>query len=462
MSNKPILVLKDIQTLQTVGTSKRPSFMGMLRTAISGKDAEGKPVGRMRRLGNALGVGAKTVAGTGAALQAAHQMQGGNLYSPLQIGQMYEGLDPTGSFSQGYHENFGQGDSVAGRNNTARQFVQQEQARLGPQQITTSTAGPSNSVGNVTVLPPVSGAPASTPPAPQQITTSTTGATGTPSTGTPHQITTPTTAPATTATPQSNATLQTLANDPDAIRRLATAMSGNQPQQTGTIMPTPAPPAGVSDNQIVNTGIAANTAFKQPSDPLVNAGQMNPLPSTDQNARYVQQQLQFRPSGPQGALPPVPGAKPQGPPPAHTSTMHPMPPQQSMVSVLPPMNQSPSAHSTANPLSQSDINYANDVLGQYHNQLPQHQQAYGGGVMTPQQAQGNFNTEQWGQPDPNQRLGSSVNWNQWNTGMPDWMQQKMLKAFISYLYDNMGSYLYKMTPHEAGAFAVDVFLKMRE
>lgn len=59
MSNKPVLVLKDIQTLQTVGASKRPSFMGMLRTAVTGRDAQGDKVGRMRRLGNALGVGAK-------------------------------------------------------------------------------------------------------------------------------------------------------------------------------------------------------------------------------------------------------------------------------------------------------------------------------------------------------------------------------------------------------------------
>jgi hypothetical protein len=116
MSNKPILVLKDIQTLQTVGASKRPSFMGMLRTALTGRDREGSPVGRMRRLGNALGVGAKTAAGAGAALQAAHSLQGGNLAAPLQIGQMYEGLDPTGSFSQGYNEKIMQQDDLCNKN----------------------------------------------------------------------------------------------------------------------------------------------------------------------------------------------------------------------------------------------------------------------------------------------------------------------------------------------------------
>ena len=51
--------------------------------------------------------------------------------------------------------------------------------------------------------------------------------------------------------------------------------------------------------------------------------------------------------------------------------------------------------------------------------------------MTPQQAQGNFKTEQWEQQDPNKNLGSSVDWEQWNTNLPPWMQQKMLKAYIS-------------------------------
>jgi hypothetical protein len=440
MSNKPILVLKDIQTLQTVGASKRPSFMGMLRTALTGRDREGSPVGRMRRLGNALGVGAKTAAGAGAALQAAHSLQGGNLAAPLQIGQMYEGLDPTGSFSQGYNENFGEGDSIAARNNAARRFVQQEQARFGPQQITSPV--------------PVSSAVSTSVPLPTVDGTANTAYTGT--------APTTTTAPATTAPVP--ATTSTMSPHVQA----GTAMSGNAPQQPGPMMPTQAPPAGVPDSQIVNTGFAANTAMRSPTDPINNLSQMYPPVSPDPNASYQQQQLQFRPSGPQGALPPnmSSAAQQRGPPPAHTSTMHPMAAQQSMVGVLPPMNQSPSAHSTANPLSQSDINYANEVLGQYHNQLPQQQQAsmntYGSSAISPHGAQGNFNTQQWGQQDPNENLGSSVNWNQWNTNMPEWMQQKMLKAYISYLFANMGSYLYKMTPHEAGIFAVDTFFKMRE
>jgi hypothetical protein len=441
MSNKPILVLKDIQTLQTVGASKRPSFMGMLRTAITGRDREGSPVGRMRRLGNVLGVGAKTAAGAGAALQAAHSMQGGNLAAPLQIGQMYEGLDPTGSFSQGYNENFGQGDSVAGRNNAARRFVQQEQARLGPQQITTSTAGPST-VGNVTVSPPVSGATASTPPAPQQITTPTAGVAGTPSTGTPHQITTPTTAPATsTMSPQVQA---------------GTAMSSNPPQQTGPMMFTQAPPAG---NPSLVQPVAEQLA-QTTGRPMQTPGG----PAVPQQTPGVQTRLPR--GGPLNALPPNMSspAQQRGPPPAQSSIVsHPMAVRQESVQspmdqAMASLNQTPSAHSTANPMT---LAQANALMGQNITGGPK---SYGVGVNDATFGNlANWNEDpslggqygeqfsQYGQnKNTNRGIGDQVYW------------QKMLKAYISYLYTNMGSYLYKMTPHEAGIFAVDTFFKMRE
>ncbi len=34
--------------------------------------------------------------------------------------------------------------------------------------------------------------------------------------------------------------------------------------------------------------------------------------------------------------------------------------------------------------------------------------------------------------------------------------------FVHDLFDTMGTYLYKMTPEEAGAFAVDAYFKLRE
>jgi hypothetical protein len=443
MSNKPILVLKQIappaQQFQSIGADRTPSFMDLARTAFA-------PRGQVKvlpRVASLAGMAGKVAAGGATALQTAHQLQGGNLAAPLGAQYTYEGYDPSRAVSRVVNP-------VIDERKQGREAAQQESQRLlaqrnqretaqrralGPQQITTSTAPTS------VPLPTVDG-------------TAKTAYTGT--------APTTTTAPATTAPVP--ATTSTMSPHVQA----GTAMSGNAPQQPGPMMPTQAPPAGVPDTQIVNTGFAANTAMRSPTDPINNLSQMYPPVSSDPYASYQQQQLQFRPSGPQGALPPnmSSAAQQRGPPPAHTSTMHPMAAQQSMVGVLPPMNQSPSAHSTANPLSQSDINYANEVLGQYHNQLPQQQQAsmntYGSSAISPHGAQGNFNTQQWGQQDPNENLGSSVNWNQWNTNMPEWMQQKMLKAYISYLFANMGSYLYKMTPHEAGIFAVDTFFKMRE
>ena len=150
-------------------------------------------------------------------------------------------------------------------------------------------------------------------------------------------------------------------------------------------------------------------------------------------------------------------AQQRGPPPAHTSTMHPMAAQQSMVGVLPPMSQTPSAHSTANPMT---LAQANALMGQNITGGPN---SYGVGVNDA--TFGNIAT--WGQ-DPS--LGGQYP-DQFNykRGTPDFNFQdtaswtnKMLKAYISYLYANMGSYLYKMTPHEAGIFAVDTFFKMRE
>jgi hypothetical protein len=364
MSNKPVLVLKDIQTLQTVGASKRPSFMGMLRTAVTGRDAQGDKVGRMRRLGNALGVGAKTVAGGAAALQAAHSMQGGNLAAPLQIGQMYEGLDPTGSFSQGYNENFGEGDSIRQRRNTADRAQRQFQAQYGPQQITAPV--------------PVSSAVSTSVPLPTQDGTANTAYTGT----------APTTAP---AIPQSNATLQTLANDPDAIRRLAMGMSGNPPQQPGPTMPTQAPPAVVPQSVVGHT---AGTYSDATGRPMQTPGG----PAVPQQASSVQRQLPIIPSGPQGALPPDPNspAQQRGPP-TH---------QQSQFNPQQPLD--PRMFST-NP---SDARaYAAYQNLEHTSQYPQLQTSH---------------------------------------------------DFVHDLFDTMGTYLYKMTPEEAGAFAVDAYFKLRE
>tara|TARA_R100000908_G_scaffold42884_1_gene20043 strand:+ start:189 stop:1475 length:1287 start_codon:yes stop_codon:yes gene_type:complete len=428
MSNRPILVLKQIappaQQFQSIGADRTPSFMDLGRTAFA-------PRGRVKtlpRIAALLGLGGKVAAGGATALQTAHQLQSGNLAAPLGAQYTYEGYDPSRAVSRVVNP-------VVDERKQGREAAQQESERLlaqrnqretaqrralEPHQITTSTAPTS------VPLPTDTGtyrgnplAPATAPMAPMA------PATGAPAPTAPHV-------------------------------RTGIEMSGNQPQQTGPMMPTQAPPAGVNQSLVGQTALEYAGATNQPM-------QTPGGPAVPQQTSSVQTRLPL--GGPLNARGPdmSSAAQQRGPPPSPMDQA--MAPQQSMVGVLPPMNQSPSAHSTANPLSQSDINYANEVLGRYHNKLPQHQQAsmntYGSSAVSPHQAQGHWGV-QWGQQEPH--IGSSVNWNQWNTDMPEWFdtQQKMLKAFISYLYDNMGSYLYKMTPHEAGAFAVDVFFKMRE
>ncbi len=426
MSNKPVLVLKQasaIQTLQQVGGQKRPSFMNLARTALTGRDAQGNKVGVMRRLGNALGVGAKTAAAGATVYDTARSMHGGNLTAPFSALPTYQGYDPTGGLSEAMNENFGEGDSIQQRRNAPIQAQRQFQAQYGPQQITAPV--------------PVQSAVSTNVPLPTQDGTANTAYTGTAPT------TAPTTAPATAPATTSSSTMTPQAQTGNQLAQTI----GQSTETPGPMMPTQTP-AGVPQSVVGQTAREYAGATDQST-------QTPGGPAVPQQTPGVQQQLQFRPSGPQGALPPnmSSAAQQRGPPPS--------PMDQAMAT----FNQTPSAHSTANPLSQSDINYANEVLAQYHNKLPQQQQAsmnnYGSSAVSPQQAQGNFDV-QWGQQDPNQSLGQSVNWNQWNDNLPPWATQKMLKAYISYLYANMGSYLYKMTPHEAGAFAVDVFFKMRE
>ena len=121
MSNKPILVLKDIQTLQTIGASKRPSFMGMLRTALAGRDREGTQSEESRRLGNALGVGASTWGQD--SLQAAHSMQGGNLFAPLRWTNVQKDLTQLVHLVKATMRILVKEIQVAGRNNAARRFI---------------------------------------------------------------------------------------------------------------------------------------------------------------------------------------------------------------------------------------------------------------------------------------------------------------------------------------------------
>lgn len=409
MSNKPILVLKQIappaQQFQSIGADRTPSFVDLARTAFA-------PRGQVKvlpRVASLAGMAGKGAAAAATALQTAHQLQGGNLAAPLGAQYTYEGYDPSRAVSRVVNpviDERNQGREAA-RQESERLLAQRNQREtaqrraLGPQQITTSTAPTNVPLPTATGLHPIN------EPA-------------------------PTTAPATTSpstmSPQEQA---------------GTAMSGNLPQQTGPMMPTQAPPAGVNQSVV---GETAERLAQTTGRPMGTPGG----PAVPQQTPGVQTQLPIRPSGPQGALPPnmSSAAQQRGPPPA----------QQSMVSVLPPMSQSPSAHSTANPMT---LAQANALMGQNITGGPKsfgvgvNQQSFGDlADWGKDQSLGGQYSEQFSQygqdKNTNRGIGDQVYW------------QEMLKAYISYLYSNMGSYLYKMTPHEAGIFAVDTFFKMRE
>jgi hypothetical protein len=168
-------------------------------------------------------------------------------------------------------------------------------------------------------------------------------------------------------------------------------------------------------------------------------------PAVPQQTPGVQTRLPR--GGPLNALPPNMSspAQQRGPPPS--------PMDQAMST----FNQTPSAHSTANPMT---LAQANALMGQNITGGPKsfgvgvNEQSFGDLANWNQdQSLGGQYSEQFSQYGQNKNT---------NRGIGDQVYWKMLKAYISYLYDNMGSYLYKMTPHEAGIFAVDVFFKMRE
>ena len=93
-----VLIRKEVTTMQTVGSDKRPSIASLWGAARHGRGATpGSKVSIPGRLAAVAGLGAKAAAAGAAGLQTAHALQGGNYAAPLQAGVMYQGLDPTGA-----------------------------------------------------------------------------------------------------------------------------------------------------------------------------------------------------------------------------------------------------------------------------------------------------------------------------------------------------------------------------
>ncbi len=336
MSDKPILVRKQVsppaQQFQQVGGGS-PKLSDLIRVVGGGKN-----VGVMPRIAALAGIAGKGAAGLATTLQTAHQLQGGNLFAPLNLQYTYEGYDPSRAISSAVNPTIQQ----------QRAELQERQNR--PNRIAFSAGAPQGRTYGPLQQ--------SSSPAAQPQTQS----------SSPMRPNTTPQAPPTGLTPA----------------MAADAFTGGQ-YQTGAMMPTQTPTAG--NQSLVQP--AAEQLAQTTGRPMGTPGG----PAVPQQTPGVQQQLQIRPSGPQGALPPVPGAKPQGPP-TH---------QQSQFNPQQPLD--PSMFST-NP---SDV------------------QAYAA----------------------YQRLQN-----------PNLLQTS--NDFVHDLFDTMGTYLYKMTPEEAGAFAVDAYFKLRE
>ena len=106
-----ILIRKEVTTMQTVGGGAKPTIRDLGRAAFGGigsrayKEGEtrsgfGLPahgsVGVGGRLAGLAGLAGKGAAAVATGFQTANALQGGNVGAPLQAGQVYQGLDPTG------------------------------------------------------------------------------------------------------------------------------------------------------------------------------------------------------------------------------------------------------------------------------------------------------------------------------------------------------------------------------
>ena len=190
-----------------------------------------------------------------------------------------------------------------------------------------------------------------------------------------------------------------------------------------------------------------------------------------QNYQNQQNQVGVRAKGPANVRVPLPTepkkARPSFMPPLPTTPQNnPFNPQQPLDTSI--FNQpSPTHISTASVPSMNNVHSVGTSLGNtispaYSNQTPMQRMQNQTPVQQPQQvnlldpAQMASLYQQAQQQQPQQQPqqfhpGDTVNW-------PD----ETVKSYIKNLYDEFGGYLYKMTPHEAGQFAVYTLFTLRK
>jgi len=193
-----------------------------------------------------------------------------------------------------------------------------------------------------------------------------------------------------------------------------------------------------------------------------------------QNYQNQQNQVGVRAKGPANVRVPLPTepkkARPSFMPPLPTTPQNnPFNPQQPLDTSIFTQPQPPPTHTSTAPVPGMDNtvhdvgnSYQNAISPAYSNQTPMQPMQSQTPVQQPQQvnlldpAQMARLYQQAQQQQPQQQLqqfhpGDTVDW----TG-------ETVKSYIKNLYDEFGGYLYKMTPHEAGQFAVYTMFTLRK
>ena len=403
----------------------------------------GRGTGKLNRLAAAAGLAGKGAALGGTVVGTAHEMQGGNLFSPLSAGYKYDAMDPSGKFLAGRVE--------AGQEG-AENYQNEERARMenmyNPVSYRTPLPTPTGTydsagVKPVAVTPPQS-IPLPTPTGTYDSANAQPTPTVTPAPPIPAMPQPPNVAPISPpppavsqpAVPQPavpQPALQSTVPQPAVPQpalnptEMAESYTGLQ-KPAGPVVP-PHQPATITNENIINTATELNNRIKSPTDIVPNA-----------NAMLDAQVYPPEPSGVQTKLTQI---NPQAIA-AQESPIQPTPIQQALATLEKPRSYERQA-STANPL-RTDINYANNILDSQGRK-----NIYG------------IDDTDWGQRQ-DQSLGNDPNfdWKQWEKNQPGYMKLAMLKAYIKKLYDEFGGYMYKMTPHEAGQFAVYTLFTLRK
>ena len=205
-----------------------------------------------------------------------------------------------------------------------------------------------------------------------------------------------------------------------------------------------------------------------------------------QNYQNQQNQVGVRAKGPARFNVPLPGQakparpsfmdKPKGPANVRPSFMPPLPttPQNNPFNPQQPLDTSiftqptPTHTSTApvpgmNNVHSVGTSYRDATSHVYGNQIPMQPMPTQTSVQQPQQQVNQLDPPQMAyllaqQQQPQQQPqqfhpGDTVEWTDKN---------KTVKSYIKNLYDEFGGYLYKMTPHEAGQFAVYTLFTLRK